>query len=611
MVRVADYVIKRIYEEGAKHIFYVVGRQCFYLTDAIRRSQEKGEMQGVPVHHEQAASMAALSYALYNDEFGACLVTTGCGGTNAMTGILHAWQDSIPMIIVSGQQEYENTVKASGLPLRQVGVQESDVESYARSMTKYAVTIDKAEDIAYHLDKAIMLAKKGRPGPVWLDIPMDIQNSMINEETLRRCEEKIEPVMPQQEDIDYIIEAINGAERPVLLVGHGVRTSHSVDKLLAFARKTGIPTVFTRYANDIMDFYDPLNAGIIGASGCSRYGNFSVQNSDLVISFASKLSLEATGNRAEFARAAKKIVIDIDKVEHSKKGISIDRFVYGDVGIVLDSLNDRINQNDSEADSIITKDFSEWVKKCNHWKDIFEYKADENPEENMLDLKLVYQRISDIAPEGTAYTCDAGLAGSTVDMHIRNHGTQRIITSYSQGEMGYALPGAIGVAPLVNAPVIPCCGDGSIMMNIQELQTVIRNNFNMKIVIINNNGYSSIRHGQTQYFRGKTISSDPSNGLTLPDFEKLSAAFGIRYIRFKNYKDLDEKLEDIFADDGPVVCEFMCDPYQTDLHNGLVSYGKRKYGFRPIEDQAPYMDRDLFFEEMIVEPLETSSGTPV
>ena len=602
MIRVADYVIKRIYDEGAKHIFYVVGRQCFYLTDAIRRSQEKDEIKGVPVHHEQTASMAALSYSLYNDEFGACLVTTGCGGTNAMTGILHAWQDSIPMIIISGQQEYENTIKASGLPLRQVGIQESDVESYARSMTKYAVTIDKAEDIAYHLDKAIMLAKSGRPGPVWLDIPMDIQNSMVNEDSLRRCDERIEKVVPKQDDIDYIIKSINEAERPVLLAGHGIRTSHSLENFLKFAKKSGIPVVFTRYANDMMDFYDPLNAGIIGASGCSRYGNFTVQNSDLVISFASKLSLEATGNREEFARAAKKIVIDIDKIEHSKKGIPIDRFVYGDVGLVVDSLNEYVNN---------IKDFDEWRKKCNHWKDIFDYTAEENTDENMLDIKLVYQRISAIAPEGTVYTCDAGLTGSTVDMHIRNHGSQRIITSYSQGEMGYALPAAIGVASSIDAPVVPCCGDGSIMMNIQELQTVVRNNYNMKIVIINNNGYSSIRHGQTQYFRGKTISSDPSNGLSLPDFEKLSEAFGIRYIRFKNYDDLNNYLPSMFDDNEPMVCEFMCDPYQTDLHNGLVSYGKRKYGFRPIEDQAPYIDRDLFFKEMIVDPLETSSGTPV
>lgn len=601
MIRVADYVISKVYEAGAHSIFYVVGRQCFYLTDAIRRSQEKGEINGVPVHHEQAASMAALSYSLYNDNFGACLVTTGCGGTNAMTGILHAWQDSIPMIIISGQQEYQNTVKASGLQLRQVGIQESDVESYARSMTKYAITIDNAEDIAYHLGKAIYLAKSGRPGPVWIDIPMDVQNSMINEENLKQFNAVDETICPTSEDIEFIISEINKAERPVILAGHGIRTSHSTKELVEFSRKSGIPVVFTRYANDIMDFYDPMNAGIIGASGCSRYGNFSVQNSDLVISLASKLGLETTGNRTEFARAAKKIVIDIDKVEHSKKGICIDRFIFADVNLVLKKL--------LEVD--YKKDFSKWVEKCNHWRDIFEYRADENPEDNMLDMKLVYQRISDKAPEGTVYVCDAGLTGSTVDMHTRNHGSQRILCSYSQGEMGYSLPGAIGVAPATKAPIVPYCGDGSIMMNLQEIQTVVRNNFNIKIVIINNNGYSSIRHGQTQYFRGKTISCDSTNGLTLPDFRKIADAFGLKYINIKNYKELDSKIDEMFSDNSPLICEIMCDPFQTDLHNGLVMYGKRKFGFRPIEDQAPYIDRDLFFKEMIVEPLETSRGTPV
>ena len=204
MIRVADYVIKRIYDAGAKDLFYVVGRQCFYLTDAIRRSQEKGEIRGVPVHHEQAAAYAALSYSLYNDNFGACLVTTGCGGTNAMTGVLHAWQDSIPMIVISGQQDYANTIEASGLPLRQMSVQEADIETLASSITKYIVTVDAPDKIGYYLDKAIYLAKHGRPGPVWVDIPMDIQNSMINEEALERYEVEEELLVPTDDDIEYI-----------------------------------------------------------------------------------------------------------------------------------------------------------------------------------------------------------------------------------------------------------------------------------------------------------------------------------------------------------------------------------------------------------------------
>ncbi|SEQ17755.1 acetolactate synthase-1/2/3 large subunit [Lachnospiraceae bacterium NE2001] len=602
MIRVADYVIKRVYDAGAKDLFYVVGRQCFYLTDAIRRSQEKGEIRGVPVHHEQAAAYAALSYSLYNDNFGACLVTTGCGGTNAMTGVLHAWQDSIPMIVISGQQDYANTIKASGLPLRQMSVQEADIETLASSITKYIVTVDAPDKIGYYLDKAIYLAKHGRPGPVWVDIPMDIQNSMINEEALERYEVEEELLVPTDDDIEYIFNELRESKRPIILAGHGIRTSHSCDKLIEFSRKSHVPVVFTRYSNDIMDYYDENNMGIVGNVGASRYGNFAIQNSDLVLSLGSRLYIETTGNPDEFARDAKKIVVDIDKVEHSKKGVKADRYIFADVSSVLSKLNEKNYEST----------YSEWIEKCHHWKDIFEYRNDNvSSDDNMLDMKLVYQKISEMAPDGTVYTCDAGLTGSTVDASTHNHSNQRIITSYAQGEMGYSLAASAGLAVQTNAPVVSYNGDGSIMMNIQELQTISRENFNVKVVIINNNGYSSIRHGQTQYFRGKTISSDESNGLTLPEYKKIADAFGIQYIRINNYDTLTDKIEELFSTDNPVICEVMCDPYQCDLHNGLVMYGKRKFGFRPIEDQAPYIDRDLFFSEMIVEPLETSSGKPM
>ncbi len=601
MIRVADYVIKRIYDEGAKHIFYVVGRQCFYLTDAIRRSQEKEEIVGIPMHHEQAASYAALSYSLYNDVFGACLVTTGCGGTNALTGVLHAWQDSIPMIVISGQQDYANTIKASGLKLRQMSVQEADIETIAASITKYIVTVDSADKIAYYLDKAIYLAKSGRPGPVWLDIPMDIQNSMVNEEQLERFIPNDEVLSPAKEDIEYIYDAIQNAERPVILAGHGIRTSHSCDELIRFSEKSNIPVVFTRYSNDIMDYYHKNNLGIVGNVGASRYANFAIQNSDLVISLASRLYIETTGNIDEFARAAKKIVVDIDELEHSKKGVAIDKFILADVKQVLNALNDYS----------YNKAYIEWREKCNHWKEMFKYSNEQSQEENMLDMKLVYQRISELAPDGTVYTCDAGLTGSTVDAQTKNRGNQRIITAYAQGEMGYALPAMCGLATQTDAPIVSYNGDGSVMMNLQELQTLKRNNFNAKVVIINNDGYSSIRHGQTQYFRGKTISCDESNGMTLPDYEKIAMAFGLDYIKMSNYTELDSCIEKMFSIEGPVLCEVMCDPYQCDLHNGLVMYGKRKFGFRPIEDQAPYIDRTVFFEEMIIDPLETSNGKPM
>ena len=601
MIRVADYVMQRLHKEGIAHLFYVSGGQCAYLTDALRRSND---IQGIAVHHEQAAAMAALSYSLYTDNFGACLVTTGCAGTNTITGLLHAWQDSIPCIFLSGQQSYDQTVKGSGLPLRQVGIQEADTESIVKPLTKFAVTVESADKIAYYLDKAIYLSKSGRKGPVWLDIPMNVQNAMVNEERLERfIPDEDELPSASEEDMRTAAEALRCAERPVLLVGHGARSAGAGEALRRFAEKLSIPVVFTRFAYDMFPSEDELNMGIVsGANGACRYGNFCIQNSDLVVSVGCRLSIETTGpEREKFARAARLIVVDIDKVEHAKKGARIDHFIYGDAKDFLE----RISEMDLKTVS------QEWQEKCRHWKEIFRYQSPWNDGEHLVDLKVFMEKLSRRLPEYSVLVSDAGLTGATVSAASRIKATDRVLPSYAQGEMGYALPGACGAAVLAKGPVIAYSGDGSFMMNLQELQTIVRNQFNIKIVIMNNNGYSGVRHGQRAHFRGKTIGTDPSNGLDFPDFGKIAAAFGIPYCKAENTAGIDGAIEKILCSHGPFICEVMCDPDQFDLHNALVTYGKRKFGFRPIEDQSPFIDRETFFREMIVEPLEESYGTPV
>lgn len=593
--------MKRIHEEGVNHVFYVSGGQCVYLTDALRRS---GDIRGVAMHHEQAAAMAALSYALYNDNFGACLVTTGCAGTNTMTGLLHAWQDSIPCIFLSGQQNYDQTVKGSGLPLRQVGIQEADTESIVKPLTKFAVTVEHADKIAYYLDKAIWLAKSGRKGPVWLDVPLNIQNAMVNEEKLERyTPETAELPRASEEELRFAAEALNRAERPVLLAGHGVRSAGAGEALRRLAEKLSLPVVFTRFAYDLFPSEDELNMGIVsGANGACRYGNFCIQNSDLVVSVGCRLSIETTGpEREKFARAAELIVVDIDEVEHAKKGAKIDRFIHGDAKDFLERLSKEACKPASQA----------WRDKCRHWKEIFRYRSEWNGDEHLVDLKIFMERLSARLPEYSTLVSDAGLTGAVVSAASRIKATDRVLLSYAQGEMGYSLPGALGAAPLVEGPVISYTGDGSFMMNLQELQTLVRNQFNVKIVIMNNNGYSGVRHGQRAHFRGKTIGTDPSNGLDFPDYGKVAAAFGIPYCRVENTGQIGQGIDRILASEGPFICEVLCDPDQFDLHNALVTYGKRKFGFRPIEDQSPFIDRETFFREMIVEPMEESSGMPV
>ena len=599
MIRVADYILKRIAEEGVRHLFYVPGGQCVYLCDALRRSSE---IEGVSMHHEQACAMAALSYSLYNNNFGACLVTTGCAGTNTLTGILHAWQDSIPMIVVSGQQSYDQTVKASGLPLRQVGIQEADTETIVKPITKYAVTVSDAEDIAFHMDKAIYLAKSGRKGPVWIDVPLNVQNSMVNEDSLKRYIPEDTSLTIDDVLVKETIESINNAERPVILVGQGVRYAGGVDVLNKLIDKFRIPTVFSRFAFDTVPYENELNFGVVGAGGANRNANFTIQNADLVISIGCRLAIEVTGpEREQFARTAKTIVVDIDEIEHSKKGVHIDTFINGDAKEFIEKL----------LLCEIDKHFDEWIEKCRHWKEVFPLYPDDIDKSGLIDIKYFLNKMSERFGEYTVVTSDAGLTGAVTNGSCRLGKNNRAIASLAQGEMGYSLPAAIGVSFIAKDMIFSVTGDGSFMMNLQELQTMVRNNCNIKIVIINNNGYSGVRHGQKAHFRGKSIGTDPSNGLDFPDFGKIAEAFGIRYIKIDRYDEIETGLDKLVSDNFPAVCEVMCDPEQVDLHNGLVVYGKRKFGFRPIEDQAPFVDRDMFFDEMIVEPLETSYGTPV
>jgi acetolactate synthase-1/2/3 large subunit len=599
MIRVADYILKRIADEGVKHLFYVPGGQCVYLMDALRRSED---VTGIGMHHEQAVAMAALTYSLQNNNFGACIVTTGCAGTNTLTGVLHAWQDSVPMIVVSGQQPYDQTVKASGLPLRQVGIQEADIETLVKPITKYAVTVSNAEDIAYHIDKAIHLAKEGRKGPVWIDVPLNIQNSMVNEGNLKRFKPELKQLVIEDTSIKETVDAINNAQRPVFLIGQGVRSAGAVDSFNNLIDQFNIPVVFSRFAYDIVPTDHKLHFGVVGAGGANRFANFTVQNADLVISIGCRLAIEVTGpERDQFAREAKTIVVDIDEVEHSKKGVHIDAFIHGDAKEFIDKL----------LEQKIDKNFDEWIAKCRHWKEVFPLYPADVDFNKPIDIKYFLNKMSEKFGANSVVTSDAGLTGAVTTGSCKLGAGNRALASLAQGEMGYSLPAAIGASFLTNDAVFSVNGAGSIMMNLQALQTVVRNQCNIKIVIINNNGYSGVRHGQKAHFRGKSIGTDPSNGLDLPDYGKIAAAFGIRYVKINDYSEIDDGLNSLTADNLPAICEVICDPEQVDLHNGLVTYGKRKFGFRPIEDQAPYIDRDLFFKEMIVKPLETSGGTPV
>lgn len=594
-VRMVDYLMDKIYDAGAHHVYFVPGTGCMFLTDALARKQE---LTAVSVHHEQAAGMAALTYAKCNETLGACVVTTGCGGTNAVTACLHAWQDNVPCVFISGQAARNQTVRNAPVPLRQMGRQEADIIAIVESITKYAVMLNDPQEVGYEIDKAIYMAKEGRKGPVWIDVPMDIQNAIIDTDTLRSYEApNLDKPQASSEEIQLIIDDLQKAERPVLMIGQGVRMAGAIDVLCDVVDKFQIPVVYSRLGHDILDTNHPLSIGMVGMLGATRAGNFAVQNADYVLCVGTRLSIDTTGYEYEkFARAAKVVVVDIDAVEHQKNTVKIDRFIHSDAKFLLEAL----------LHSSLQLNISVWREKCMHWKSDMPICLPYNKESETIDMYYFVDALSDVLPENSVVISDAGNSFFTVSPTIRTSRAkqQRSITSGGQAEMGYALPAALGAADATGGTVVAICGDGSVMMNIQELETLFFTRPNVKLCIMNNNGYSSIRHLQQNAFRGRLIGCDPSNGVSFPKFEKLAEAFQLKYVRIEGSHNLPEKISDMLSIEGPVVCEVMCDTEQVFLNVSTAMNSKRRIVTRPLEDQAPFLDRDMFNAEMVIEPLD-------
>ena len=591
--RMVDYLMDRLYDAGVHHVFFVPGSGDMHLTDALARKQE---LTAVSMHHEQAAGMAAITYAKCNETLGACVVTTGCGGTNAITACLHAWQDNVPCVFISGQAARHQTIRNSNVPLRQKGRQEADIVSIVTPITKMAVMINEPQDSASIIDKAIFTATTGRKGPVWLDVPLDVQSAIVDTDTMERCECHEDKPIISAEDLNEVKAALANAQRPVLLVGNGVRLAGGLDAMRAFVEKAGVPVVYSRLGHDFMDADNPLYIGMIGMLGTSRAGNFAVQNADLVLCVGCRLSINTTGYEYEkFAREAKVIVVDIDAVEHQKQTVEIDKFVLSDAKAFFEQMQ------------VISRlSIDAWREKCAHWKEAFPTCEETRKHGERIDLYWFMQALSKVLPNNTTLVSDAGDAyySTTSGTDLFPSRGHRSITSAAQAEMGYTLPATIGASFAQDDMVIGINGDGSVMMNIQDMVTLAFHNRNIKLFIINNNGYSCIRMMQNGAFRGRIIGCDPETGLGLPNFENVIKAFGLQYARIDGSENLSQKIADVLAMDGCVVCEVMCETEQEILMVTTAMNNKRRMVMRPLEDQAPFLDREVFNSEMIIEPLD-------
>ena len=591
-MRVADYITNRLFDEGVKHIFMVTGRGALFLSDAVAAHKK---LTGISVHHEQSAAYATVAYSQYSGNLGACLVSTGCAGTNTLTGVLNAWQDGIPCVFISGQNKLQETSRYTGIPLRTYGQQEADLIPIVESITKYAVMIKDPKQIVYEMEKALYLAKSGRMGPVWIDVPLDVQNMRIEPDQLEQFVVKEEITYePLLEDIQYVKKLYNNAKRPVVLIGSGIYSSDAIKELELFIDKYKIPITYAASAVDIYGLENPLSIGSVGIMGCSRAGNFTVQNSDLLLVLGSRLSSMTTGESCKFAREAKVIVVDIDRVEHSKNNVKIDRLIIADVKEFLTSL---IKEDLKEIDD-------EWRTKCMHWKSIFPKCEEKSKTTEKVDLYYLAECLSETLPNESALLTDSGLIELILPTNISFSKGQRSIHPASQGSMGFALPGLVGAYYASNLPVIAVIGDGSIMMNLQELETISYKNIPAKIFVINNNLYAVIRKRQVEMFRSRTIGTDPSDGVGCPDFKKVADCFELKYVKIDNSLNLQQKLKSVIERDGPVICEIMGLENQEYIHNGHVRNSKKQIVTRPLEDQSPYLDRELFLSEMVIDPID-------
>lgn len=591
-MRIADYLMELLSKAGVKTIFTVTGRGSLFLTDALAKHKD---IKHVCVHHEQSAAFAAIANSEQRDGIGVCLVSTGCASTNAITGVLSAWQDQVPVVFISGQNYLKETTRHTGARLRTYGQQEADIVSIVEPITKYAYMISSKEDAAEVINKAITIANSGRKGPVWIDIPLDLQSSHIDIPNYRQNKAEVLP-LANPEEVSEIAKALNIAKRPLVLIGSGVRGSGATDEFKSLIETWGIPVVYSASSPDTYGSSNQLSIGSVGAMGCSRAGNFAVQNCDMLLVLGHRMTSLTTGSEYnKFAREATIHIVDIDEEEHRKSSIKNNQFIHSDVKFFIDKLGQ------CKAPSVPL----EWLSTCEHWKNTFAKAGPEFTTDDAVDLYDLADALSGSIPAPATLITDSGLNEVIIPTNFRFSEGINCIHPASQGVMGFALPAAIGASFDVDKLVIAIIGDGSIMMNLQELETIRHHQIPVKIFVVNNNVYSIIRRRQKDLFRQRIIGTDPDNGVSTPDFSDLAACFCLKYTSIDSPIGLSDQIKKVIQMDGPVICEIKGREDQAYIEESHVRSLEEGYFVRrPIEDQKPFLDRELFLSEMIIDPID-------
>ncbi len=588
---VAEYIADSIIGHGIDHLFTVVGGGSIFMNDAFGHEKRLTVTYN---HHEQASAIAAEAYYRLNNQMAAVCVTSGPGGTNAMTGCLCAYMGSIPMIVFSGQVRYPLTVRGQGLDLRSNGEQEYDICRSVAGMTKYCEMVIDPLRIKYSLEKALFLATSGRPGPVWLDIPLDVQSATIESDELIAFDH-ISEGLEEKPRLDRltvrkILERIREAERPVLYCGMGVRLSGGYESFMRLVDRLGIPVTTGMTTLDCVPNDHPLYAGRPGATG-DRPGNFAVQSCDFLLSIGSRLSYKQTGYATDsWAQHAYKVMVDVDPEELKREYLHIDMPICADAKDFCDVMLDEL------VESLPRK--KGWIERCKNWLDAYPVVTEEryHTPDGRGSIYVFYKILSEMMPEGAVYVTTSGNSRVVCRQAATMKSGQRVITNHSTSPMGYCLPASIGVC-LANEskPILLVTGEGGFQMNIQELQTIRQNKLPVRIVVINNCGYHSIRLTQNAFFGDKSHVGigEESGDLSFPDLEKIAYAYGFPYFESRGIDDLEDTLKGLLAHEGYAICQVFVTPTQvTEPKASSRRLDDGRLVSAPLEDMAPFLSRE-------------------
>ena len=597
MVKLSDYVVSFIAKLGVKHIFMLSGGGAMHLVDSVGRNRD---VKYICTLHEQAAAIAAEAYSRLTNNLGVVIVTSGPGGTNTITGVMGAWVDSIPMLVISGQIKTETTV-VNNPELRQLGDQEINIVDIVKPITKYAVMVTNKNKIKYHLQKAVYLAKSGRPGPVWVDIPLDVQGAYVKENSLEKFDYSDRIVnLDFDSKCDIVIDLLKRSQRPVIIAGNGIRLSNAVEEFRNLIKKLKIPVIGTFAGYDIIPSGNPYYFGRYGTIG-QRAGNFVIQNSDLILAIGARLNIRAISyNYKAFAREAIKIVVDIDVAEFKKPTLKVDVPIHQDAKrFIIDLLKNIENRNIGSKDS--------WIKKCLEYKMKYPNITPERENvKNFVDSYYFFKKLSGLAKDGAIFVFGNGTACVSSYQSLDIKSNQRVIVNSGCASMGYGLPAAIGACFANNKKEVICVtGDGSIQMNIQELQTIVYHKLPIKIFVLDNHGYISIRNTQKTFFNGFFVGSNEESGTSLPDMIKIAKAYGLKTLVIRNNAELETQIKKALSCSETILCEVKLSP-EEKMYPKLSSEKKENGTMvsKSLEDMYPFLPREEFLENMIIKPLE-------